>query len=405
MKIRNFFFKNFFAKIVCILLAIGFWIYVGTGQTKSAQFPGKIPVEVKNTPQGLIAVLSDEEISIKVMAEGSVYSKLNTDSFSAYIDLAGYKEGTFNIKPVVVAKIGNVAVIETNPKELVVNLEQSATKEVPIVPIITGKAGEGLVSGQATVDPSRATVSGARSVINKILEANVKIQLTGQTADFKQTAKLYSLNALGKEYKGLIFTPSEVIVNIPIVKSSNVKTVGIKANIIGAPADGYWISEINIDPQNITITANEELLKQIAYISTDEISASGINKSVSLKINLKPTSGVSILDSIGQVKVSIIVSKGQTSRELNVGFSPSGLAGNLKITSYDPISVRVLANGASDVINSLTSRDLSIILNLSDYNQAGTYAIDISRADVSGPVGVSVSSIMPSVVSVKLETR
>lgn len=404
-KIYNFFFKNFLAKLTCVFLAVALWLYVGTGQTRNAFFPGQIPLQIRNTPQGLVAVTDTDTIQAKIMATNDIFNKLTNESFNAYLDLAGLKEGTYNLKPTVTVNLAGVTVIETNPSTVVVSIEPSISKDVPVSPLVTGKAGEGLVAGQTQADPSTVTVSGARSVIEGIIEATAPIELSGQTSDFKQMVRLVALNSNGKTIKGVNFSPGQVIVTVPIVKASNVKTVGVKVNIVGSPASGYWITQVESDPKTVTVTASEQTIVSLSYIPTAQVSVNNLSKNTTLTTTLSPPSGVNILDSVSQVKVTISIGKNQTSRQMDVGFQASGIASNLKVTSYDPISATVVVTGPQDVLAGLSSSDISIIVNVSGISSPGTYSIDISRANISGPPGVSISSIVPSAINVRLDTK
>jgi YbbR domain-containing protein len=404
-KITDFFFKNFQAKVVCVLLALVLWVYVGTGLTKTAEFPGQIPLDIKNVPQGLVAVTDTDTITVKVVADSSIFQKLSNDSFKAYLDLTGYKAGTYQIKPTVTVSQANVAIVETNPAQITISLEPSIQKDVPVAVQVDGKAGDGLVAGQTTADPNHVTVAGAKSVIESMQTATAKITLNGETSDFKKMTKLVSLDAKGKDIKNLTFTPAEVIVNVPIVKASNVKTVGIKVNTTGNPANGYWISQITTEPMTVTVTASEATVTQLTYIGTAPVSINDLNKNTTINTTLAPPAGVSVLDKIEQVKVTITVSKNQATKQIDTGFKWQGLASNLKVTSVDPSSVKVVVTGPQDVLSGLSSDDISIVVDLSGNNAPGTYSVDISRSSISGPTGVSVSSVVPSAINVRLDTK
>lgn len=404
-KISDFFFKNFFAKLTCVVLALILWVYVGMGQTKNAEFPGQIPLQIKNVPQGLVAVTDTDAITVKVVAENSVFQKLTNESFEAYIDLNGYKMGTYNIRPQVIVNIANVSVVQTTPAEIIVSLEPSIEKQVPVAVLVTGNAGAGLVAGQTTADPDKVMVSGARSVVANILEATAKIELAGQTTDFKKMTILVALDSDGKEIRGLTFTPAQTIISVPIVKASNVKTVGIKVSVSGNPADGYWVSELVTDPRTVTITASEQTINQTNYIETAPVDVSGLRKNTTITTTLAPPSGVSILDKITKITVSITISKNQATKEIDAGFQWQGLASNLKVTSVDPTTVKIVVTGPSDTLSSLGAGDISVIVDLAGYSSPGTYSIDISRSNISGPPGVSMSSIIPSAINVRLDTK
>ena len=405
MKIINIIFRNWLAKIVCVLLAIIFWVYVGIGQTKTANFPGGIPLQINNVPQGLVAITDSSRITVKVVADTEIWKKLSADSFNAYVDLTGLSEGTHEVKVNVSVNVVNVQVVETDPSKILISLEPRIEKEVPVSVLISGKAGAGLVPGEWKADPSKVNVSGARSVINSLLEATAKVQLEGQTSDFKKITKLVGLDSQGKEINNLIFTPQEVIASISIVKAANVKTVGIKVVTTGSPADGYWITKMETDPATVTIAASEQMITSIQYIETESINIQNISKSKTVEIALKPAGGVSILDNISKIKVNISVAKSQASKEIEAGFKWQGLAGSLKVSSVEPTTVKVVAAGAQDALANLSPGDISVIVDLSGYSTAGTYSIDISRSNIAGPAGISVASIVPSAINVRLDTN
>lgn len=402
MNIFKRFFNNFGAKVTCILIAAGLWIFVGIGSTRSATFPGDVPLQVKNVPQGLVAVTDIETVKVKVMADSSVFNQLSTESFSVYLDLTGLTEGVHDVKVMAATNLANLQIIETNPAQVVVRLEPAIEKELPVAVMLTGQAGSGLVGGNTSSSPDKVKVFGARSVVNDLLNATAKVDLENQTADFQKIVPLSGLDAKGKEIKNLTFTPKSTTVNVAVVKASNVKVVGIKPNFSGTPADGYWLSKIETEPTTVTVTAAENFIAQVNYVETDVININGLNKNTTLEMTLKPQNGVVILDKVEKVTVKVYISKGQASKEMEVGFSWQNLFGNLKVTSVDPNRVKVVVSGPQDVLNNLTSDDISITVDLSDKNAAGTYSIDLSRSNISGPSGVSIGSIVPSAINVQL---
>ncbi|AKM82668.1 TPA: hypothetical protein DD449_00980 [Candidatus Berkelbacteria bacterium] len=398
-------FGNFWAKIFCLILAGALWLYVGVGQTKSSTFPGGVPLQLRNVPQGLVPVTDVDKVKVDVVTQNDVFNSLNADSFSAYLDLTGLSVGTYDVKVTIVTAVANVQIVETNPSTVTIRLEPKVEKEVQISCLFDGQAGTGMAPGQCGFEPSTVKISGARSVVNSITETTAKIHLQNETADFKKSVSLVSIDARGNEIKNLTFSPAEVMVTVPIVKASNIKTVGIKVNTSGIPADGYWVSKIESSPSTITINAADNIISSISYIETEPIDVNNISKNKTVEVSLKPSSGVSILDKIDKVKVTLTISKNQSTREVNAGFKWLNLADNLKVTSADPSSVKIVAAGSQDQLNNLNSGDILVQVDLTGFDAPGTYSVDISRANISGPTGVSVSSIVPSAINIRLDTK
>ncbi len=404
-KFFNIIFRNWLAKIVSVLLACALWIYVGIGQTKTANFPGGVPLQIRNVPQGMVAITDIERVTIKIVADADTWKKLSVDSFTAYLDLTNLTVGTHEIKIIVTTSVANVQIVEIDPSNVLVRLESREEKQIPVNVLIDGKAGGGLVPGQWQVEPAVVKVSGAKSIVENLLEATAKIHLAGETSDFKKVTKLVGLNAQGEDISNLSFSPSDVTVSVPIVKASNVKTVGIKVVTAGNPAEGYWVSKIETDPQTVTIATSESQIAQINYIETAEVNIANIAKNTTIETTLKPQSGVSILDNISKIKVDIFISKNQATKEVEAGFKWENLTSNFKVTSVDPTTVKVVVSGPQETLAGLSAEDIIVLVDLSKVTTAGTYSMDISRANISGPAGVSVSSIVPSAINVRVDTK
>lgn len=404
-KIIDIIFRNWQAKIISVLLALSLWLYVGIGQTRNDFFPGGVPLQIKNVPEGFVAITDIDRVKVRVVAGPDLWKKLTADSFNAYLDLGGLRPGVNEVKVTVTSALSDIQIVETDPATVLVRIESRIEKDVPVNVLIDGKAGEGLVAGDWKVEPNKVKVAGAKSIVESLLEATAKITLDGQTADFKKSAKLEGLDSQGKAISNLEFNPKEVIVSVPIIKASNVKTVGIKANIQGTLADGFWISKIETTPQTVTIAAAEAQIGKVNYVLTSEINISNINKNTSFEVLLKPDGGISVLDSVDKVKVDLFVSKSQSTKEIETGFQWQNM-GNLHVTLVEPKTVKVIVSGSSDKLATLTTADISLIVDLSSTNNIpGTYSIDISRSNISGPSGISVSSIVPSAISVQVDTN
>lgn len=404
-KLFNIIFKNWFAKIICVLLAGVLWIYVGIGQTKNTDFPGGVPLQLRNVPAGLVAVTDVDKVSIRVVAESNVFQQLSAESFSAYLDLSGLSAGTYDAKVTAMAHVANVSVVEINPSKVAVRLETKAEKEVSVNCLIDGTAGEGLAPGLCEPTPAKVKVSGAKSVVNGLNEATARINLQGETADFKKTVKLVGLDANDKEIKSITFSPEEILVTVPIVKAATIKTIGIKVNTTGLPAEGFWISKIETNPATVTVTAGESIINQVNFIETNPVDVSNLNKNKKIEVTLKPSSGVVLIDKIEKIVVSLTVSKNQSTREIEAGFSWQNLSSNLKVTLAEPSSVKVVVTGPSDQLSNLTAGDISVIVDLSGLDVPGTHSVDISRASIAGPTGISVSSIVPSAINIRVDTK
>ena len=132
-KIIKAIFRNFPVKIICLLIAAGLWIYVGMGQAQSGTFPGRLPIEFRHAPSGLVAISDIDSVSIKIVASANLWKTLGTSSFSAVVDLTGLSEGIFEVPIDVTTDISEVQIIFRKYWEFLLNKQLKLLKNQSII--------------------------------------------------------------------------------------------------------------------------------------------------------------------------------------------------------------------------------------------------------------------------------
>jgi YbbR domain-containing protein len=397
--------NNWAAKLVCILVAVGLWAYVAIGESKVDNLPGKLPLQIKNTPSDLTAIVDEDSVQVKISADRSTWSRLSSNSIIAYIDLNGLTQGTHEVSVLAESTVSNVEIIDITPKKVLVRLEPIIKKKVPVRIQTSGQAGEGLVAGEATIEPSEVEISGAESVVGKILEATASVALNGETNQIEKNIPLVALDSNGEEIKNVSFNPKEAKVTLPLVKAGTTKSVGIKAQITGKPKSGYWINQVIITPSNVTISGSSGILRGISYLQTKAIDVEGISQNLTKQIDLDVPSGATLDETNSQVKVEIQVSVGSSEKEISAGLIYDNLSSLLKVDSIDPNAVKIVVSGPTDVLSTLSSSNVQVHLNLGNIKSSGAYNIDIDRNSITVPDGMSVSSYVPSAIKVNLSNK
>lgn len=397
---------NFLAKLVCLILAIGVWVYVTSGESKIDSFPGGLPLSLKNTPANLVVVKDVDTINLKISAEKGIWRTLTAKNFEAYVDLSGLGEGVHELPVNVKSDINDVKIIDINPAKVMVRLEPSVTKTVPVEAKIEGSAAEGMIAGEPEFYPEKVDITGAKSYVEKVTKATVVIKLDGESEKIDKTMPLLAYDDQDKLIKEITFKPVEVEVSLPIIKGGNTKTVGIVAKTSGSPQSGYWVSQIVVSPAVVVITGTSTALGKTDYLETRSINIDGATSEKKQFISLNLPLGITLLDEKqAQVEVTIFLASISSQKEVTASLNYQNLANNLSISGTDPTSVKVLISGSSDRLQSLDSSKVVLNLDLSKYNSAGTFAIDISKSSVTIPDGLQIISVVPSSIRVTLGNK
>ena len=399
--------KNLGIKIFCLIAATILWIYIAAGQNTIAKYPGSIKIKAINVPSGLVAIYDNKTVDIKIMAEPSVWSKLSVDSFSAYVDLSGQKEGTYELPVNVVSSAAGVDIVEKTPDKIVVSLEPIVTKEVSINKKVEGSAAEGLVAGNIDLSPGTTTLRGPKSVVNSITEATALIKLNGESEKFTKTVGLTALDESGEVIDNLEFDPAEVTATVAIVKASNNKTVGVRVKTTGTAKTGYYVSNISVSPSTVDITGATSLLADVSYVETLAVDLTNQSTDIERDVNLNIKNGIALqVGSPAKVHIKISLTLNQTTKELSATILPINLNSAYQVSNLSPTEVKVVCSGPTDVISKLKSSDVVLNLDFSGRTLSETtFSFNISPSNFKTPDNVDVISAVPSSINVTISKK
>jgi len=392
--------QNFGAKIIALLCAVFLWAYVSAGETKTGYFPGNLPLEAKNIPEGLAAVYDQPKLKIKIQAPYETWGRLGVGNFSAYIDLSEYTEGTYDVEVKVSASIPSVNIVEIEPSRIIVRLEPKIRKELPVKVRFEGEAKVGFVPGEVTIKPETADINGAKSLVSSLSEVTALVRLSGEDADFEKSVILAVYDENNEKVPGLEFDPQSVDVMVPIVPASEGKSVGIKAKTRGKPKSDFYVSKIEVSPATIEVFGASSTLKSLLYIETKEVNIDGISKDFEKDTELSLPSGITVKEN--KIKVKIYLSQNSVAKEITASLNYQNLITGLSVSSVSPSSIKVLTSCPVTIAGILNSDKVIINFNL-EGRAAGSFTQNINKEMLSVPDGCAVASWLPSAVTITLQ--
>ena len=370
-----------------------------------AKFPGTIPINPANLPANLAAVYDSKDVSIKILADPSIWQKLSPEAFRANIDLTGLTAGTHQVSVNVVSSISGVQIVDKNPSTILVTLEPVVTKDVSVVERIDGQAADGMVPGDISFNPSKVQVTGAKSIVDGISEAVAVVSLKGESADFSQSVRPVIYDDENQQLVGVKIKPAETKAEVSIVRGSNTKTVGIKVQVIGTPRDNYYIANIASTPGAVDISGVRTTVLNTKFIETSPIDVTGATSDITKDVTLSVPDGLTILNSNStKVHVAISIQTSVVSRAFDVTNFKS-VSGNSTITSINPAAVTVICSGSVSTLNSISASDFTILFDLADKmpDSHGEIGLTLTPVNIQTPSGISVSSVVNPNVKVKVQ--
>ena len=159
-------------KLASLALAILVW-YVIAGE-KTSEMGMSIPVELQNFPKDL-ELTGDpvDRVEVRLRATPGVIQRLGPGDISAQVDLSAAPEGEriVHLTEAAVRVPFGVEVVKITPGILILNLEKTISKAVPIRPRVIGSPKQGYEVADVVSRPEQATIVGPRSRVREVESA------------------------------------------------------------------------------------------------------------------------------------------------------------------------------------------------------------------------------------------
>ena len=220
-------------------------------------------------------------VSVRVRGKSSLVSRLTRNDFSAVVDLS-----KLSITGAVTADVTcpRYTGLEITPigssTVLNVEIEDVLNKSFNVRVLTSENSPPGKYIGAGTATPNLVTVSGPVSVVEQIKEAVVIVNVTSfNTAEITTGTDVILRRSNGDEIKtsSLELSQSRISVKVPIY---NTKSVPVKMEIAGEPAEGYEILSYEYEPKEITLAGPDEELAEIEEIVLEDYDLSGASESI-----------------------------------------------------------------------------------------------------------------------------
>ncbi len=381
------------------LAAIGLatLLYGGLVLSQSTlEFNGVIPVTQKNQPDDTFLLTALEPVTtIRYFAPSGIRPIATT--FTATVDLANVPPGEGpQLVPIVVESLDpRITILGSTPDVMTVELDALETRTVPVV-VERGATPDGLDIGDTTVDPTEVEVSGPSSVIELVVSARADVAIQPGGIDVDQDVRLVPVDQLGDAVSPVDVSPSTARVTIPVFTDRQSRTLPVTPVITGAPAAGFEIASVVVDPSVVTVEGDADQLAQLESVDTAPISVNGLSSAQTSEVELSVPTGVVPLDE-ASVSVTITVRPVTATRNFEVGLELAGQDPDLAYAlGLDRVVITV--GGSVADLDRLEGATRVATLDVTDL-AVGEHEVPVT-ADL--PAGVTLVTATPSAVTVTI---
>ena len=289
---------NLFLKILSVLIAILIWLVVMNinDAEKTTSFP--VPVELVNTEVitnngKVFRVLEGSEfVTVKVRARKSIIDELDRTDFILTADMQ--KDLKYDRMVGITVECKNKSInidenVSLSRSNVEVSIEDSATEQFQVHVRHTGEPNNGLVVGSMVPEQTIIKITGPVSLVEKIKIVEAMVDITGIPGMTVKTCELKLYDAAGgiidNTYLKYVGKNDGIDVTVSML---NTKTVPLKFNYTGNPAENYAVKEVSYKPETVEIAGSAEVLSRIFRweIPAEAVDVSGIDEELQLVVDL-----------------------------------------------------------------------------------------------------------------------
>ena len=290
-------FNNIGLKILALLIAvIVWWVVMNIDDPLVKKTINGVSVELRNDDdlidKGYIyEVESGSVIAITVWAPESIAKELKSSDFIAYADLSQLSPltDTANITVECVKSDVKNDIKEITSKIQVVKLsiDNKQTAEIPVTTAIVGNPAENYVVGDISISQNKIDITGAASVIEKIVRAEIKYDVSNmmQSVNEMVTPVFYDENNNVVDTSAIQLSRNSLRLSVVI---NPTKWIGVTINPSVTVADDYKMVGYSLSFDQVKIAGTQESLANISAIDlpSDAIELTDVTESQDCVVNL-----------------------------------------------------------------------------------------------------------------------
>lgn len=279
-------------KIISLLSAMVLWMYVmAIVDPEETKLFENIPVTITNKNElneKDLVIYPEQDLTTNIYVTGKLSNlkKVTKDDINVYGQINNPLEGNNEIY-LKVSTSQRVNYDFKNPV-MIVTLEKIISEDKSIKVDITGSGKNNVDNIMLQDNIDKVSVSGPRSLVNKVKRVVGTVKVNGELNDFSQSIKLEPVDANGKVVEGIELEKDSVNVNITLLTQ---KTVPITLKLSDNSESGvnYTMSQ-----NTVTIKGKKDIVDSINDIETQPVKLSEISSGTSKDIYLQVPSGITI---------------------------------------------------------------------------------------------------------------
>jgi YbbR domain-containing protein len=398
--------RNWHLKLGAVALATVLY----TGLVFSGSFTTDtiaVPITTTGQPAGNWFLLNTTQlgsVELHYRVATDAAREITPDSFVASVDLSKYdleQPGQpQSLRIDARSIIDGVTVLDQDRNEVTVALDQVTAKNIP-VRLDRGVVPDGLEIDDPQLGVREVQARGPKSLLGQVDHALARVRIDPSGIDFDHPVDLLAVDVDGKPVESIDLNPATVTVKINVRTIETSKSVPIRGVLQGAPANGYALAGVRVEPAGVSLRGVPAALTGIVDVATAPIDLEALKATQTFKVALVLPDGATL--SAGEpttASVTVAIAPASGTRTFALGVICRGApAGSSCLPDVDQLAVTL--SGPTTVLAGLDPAQITPVVDASGLGP-GQHQLNPSVGGLAP--GVQVVSIVPASVTVTISS-
>lgn len=306
-RVTDFLRRNWPLRLGAILLATVLYTGLVLGQNVRT-WTGEVPIERIRQPSNVTLISEIPPVTL-IRYRAPIDVLVSPNLFAANVDLSGVAPvsgGPPITVPVTLVSLDQrVQIVDFQPREVQVQLDPVTERTLPVT-VELGTVPDGVTVGSPQVEPSAATLRGASSRVESVSQIVARVSVDAAALNVDRDVDLVAVDGNGNPVPGVDIDPQRARVRVAVARELGNRTLPVVPVLTGAPAAGYRIVAISVEPLIVTLSGEATTIGALEGAFTEAISVEGRTTDLEAVVNLDLPDGVSVSGS-DQVRVVLTV--------------------------------------------------------------------------------------------------
>lgn len=341
--------------------------------------------------------------NVNVRARQSVLQLLTNDDVTLHADLAGLAPGVHVIPLRANVSETRRAVVDPQPAQITVILEQEQRELKPVVVEILNEPPEAYSRGEIQLSEMQVLVTGVATRVREVQRLQAIVDLSQQRTTFSSEIELIPVDTAGNRVPDVSIAQT-VRVTVEINQREDVEVISVIPSIDRESlGDAYiYLGLIDWNPKSISVTGSDQALAALSEtLQTETIDLSNATGTFTVNSPVQLPQGVFLVQNGQTIEVEIAIEVREDIKPLDaIPVEWVGLGANLTVETV-PETVTVLVQGPQPIVEQLTADNIRVEINLQGLGPATYNLIPIATTNI-GQIPSDTISILPTTISITL---